>query len=343
MPFTTAGNPFRSFRKVVWIGIALAVLSAVGTVGYHVIEGWNWLESLFMVVITFSSIGYEEVHPLSRAGREFTIALIVCGAVVVALGIGTLTQALLEFELPQFFGRRRMERQIARLSGHYIICGAGRVGRSAARELAKKPVPFVIIERDEAKTAGLDPKWLAISGDATQEHILIAARIEDAAGLVAATTTDAGNIFIVLNARSLNSKLKIIARASEEESAKHLTKAGANSVISPYAFAGHLIAQGLLRPNVVDFLSLTTGRDGGHEMIIEEISVDSRSPLAGSTVGASGIHRDYGVIVLAIKHSDGNTRFNPQARDEIRAGDYLIAMGEPASMSKLEIAAAGQR
>jgi len=343
MPFATAGNPLRSFRKVVWIGIALVVLSAVGTVGYHVIEGWNWLESLFMVVITFSSIGYEEVHPLSPAGREFTIALIVCGAVVVALGIGTLTQALLEFELLQFFGRRRMERQIARLSGHYIICGAGRVGRSAARELAKKPVPFVIIERDDAKTTGLDPTWLTISGDATQENTLIAARIEDAAGLVAATTTDAGNIFIVLNARSLNSKLKIIARASEEESAKHLTKAGANTVISPYAFAGHLIAQGLLRPNVVDFLSLTTGRDGGHEMIIEEISVDPRSPLAGSTVGASGIHRDYGVIVLAIKHSDGNTRFNPQARDEIRAGDYLIAMGEPASMSKLETAAAGQQ
>src|SRR5690349_17711346 len=110
MPFATAGNPLRSFRKVVWIGIALAVLSAVGTVGYHVIEGWNWLESLFMVVITFSSIGYEEVHPLSPAGREFTIALIVCGAVVVALGIGTLIQALLEFELLQFFGRRRMER-----------------------------------------------------------------------------------------------------------------------------------------------------------------------------------------------------------------------------------------
>ncbi|HVH88818.1 MAG TPA: potassium channel protein [Terriglobales bacterium] len=343
MPFSTAANPFRSFRKVLWIGVALVLLSAMGTVGYHVIEGWNWLDSLFMVVITFSSIGYEEVHPLSRAGREFTIILIGCGAVVVALGIGTLTQALLEFELLQFFSRRRVERQIARLSGHYIICGAGRVGRSAARELAKKPVPFVIIEKDDAKTSELGTQWLTISGDATQENTLIAARIEHAAGLVAATTTDAGNIFIVLNARSLNPKLKIIARASEEESAKHLTKAGANTVISPYAFAGHLIAQGLLRPNVVDFLSLTTGRDGGHEMIIEEISVDSRSPLAGSTVGASGIHRDYGVIVLAIKHADGNTRFDPQARDEIRAGDYLIAMGEPASMSKLEVAAAGQK
>jgi voltage-gated potassium channel len=343
MAFSPGASPLTAFRKVFWIGLALVVLSAIGTIGFHLIEGWTWLDSLFMVVITFSSIGYEEVHPLSRVGREFTIALIICGAVVVALGIGTLTQALLEFELLRFFGRRRVERQIARLSGHYIICGAGRVGRSAARELARKPVPFVIIEKDQAIMDGLPADWLTISGDATQESTLVSARIEQAAGLVAATTTDASNIFIVLNARSLNASLKIIARASEEESAKHLTKAGATSVISPYAFAGHLIAQGLLRPNVVDFLSLTTGREGGREMIIEEISIDTNSPLAGKTVGASGIHRDYGVIVLAIKHSRGTTRFNPEARDEIHAGDYLIAMGEPANMSKLEVAAAARR
>lgn len=343
MAISPGEHPFKTFRKVLWIGFALLILSAIGTVGFHLIEGWPWLDSLYMVVITFSSIGYGEVHPLSRTGREFNIVLITCGAIVVALGIGTLTQALLEFELLQFFGRRRMERQIARLSGHYIICGAGRVGRSAARELAKKPVPFVIVEKDQAKAEELPPEWLVILGDATQESTLLSARIEHAAGLVAATTTDAGNIFIVLNARSLNPKLKIIARASEEESAKHLTKAGANTVVSPYVFAGHFIAQGLLRPNVVDFLSLTTGGDGGHEMVIEEIAVRPESSLAGSTVGASGIHRNFGVIVLAIKHADGNTRFNPHARDEIRAGDYLIAMGEPASMSNLEIAATGQQ
>jgi|SRR5215472_2236782 len=339
MAISRAGNPLNAFRRVLWIGLALMLLSTIGTIGYHVVEGWSWLDSLYMVVITFSSIGYGEVHPLTRAGREFTIVLISCGAVVVALGIGTLTQALLEFELLQFFGRRRVERQIARLSEHHIICGAGRVGRSAARELARKPVPFVIIEKEQAKAEGLPNEWLAMIGDATQENTLVAARIDRAAGLVAATTTDASNIFIVLNARSLNPNLKIIARASEEESAKHLTKAGANSVISPYAFAGHQIAQGLLRPNVVDFLSLTTGRDGGHEMVIEEIPIADRSPLAGITVGESGIHRDYGIIILAIKHSDGNTLFNPRARDEIRSGDYLIAMGEPASMSNLELAA----
>jgi voltage-gated potassium channel len=236
-----------------------------------------------------------------------------------------------------------MERQISRLTGHYIICGAGRVGRNAARELAHRPVPFVIIENEQSQADSLPPEWLAIIGDATQEQTLQSARIEHAAGLVAATTTDAGNIFIVLNARSLNPNLKIIARASEEESAKHLKKAGANTVVSPYKFAGHLIAQGLLRPNVVDFLSLTTRRDGRYDMVIEEIAVPQSSPFAGVTVGTSGIHRDYGVIILAIKHLDGNTRFNPEARDDIRAGDYLIVMGEPASMSNLELAASGQQ
>jgi voltage-gated potassium channel len=341
MAILPGANPLRAFRKVLWIGCALLVLSAIGTVGFHMIEGWSWLDSFYMVVITFSSIGYNEVHPLSRSGRIFNIGLIGCGAIVVALGIGTLTQALLEFELLQFFGRRKMERRIARLSRHYIICGAGRVGRSAARELARKPAPFVIIENDAMRAEGLDPEWLVINGDATQESTLVAARIQEAAGLVAATTTDAGNIFIVLNARSLNPNLKIIARASEEESAKHLTKAGANSVISPYVFAGHYIAQGLLRPNVVDFLTLTTGRDGRHDMVIEEIAIHARSPLAGSTIGQSGIHRDYGVIVLAIKRAGGDTRFNPHAGDPINAGDYLIAMGEPASMSNLELAASG--
>ena len=343
MAISTAAHALKTFRKVLWIACALLILSAIGTIGFHEIEGWSWLDSLYMVVITFSSIGYGEVHPLSPRGRIFNITLITSGAVMVALGIGTLTQALLEFELLQFFGRRRMERQIGRLSGHYIICGAGRVGLSVARELARKPVPFVIIEKEQDKAEGLPTDWLVIIGDATQDATLASARIEYAAGLVAATTTDAHNIFIVLNARTLNPKLKIIARASEEESAKHMTKAGANTVVSPYTFAGHLIAQGLLRPNVVDFLSLTTGRDGGHEMVIEEIAVQSGSSLANNTVGGSGIHRDYGVIVLAIKHADGNTKFNPQARDEIRAGDFLIAMGEPASMSNLEIAATGQQ
>ena len=203
-----------------------------------------------------------------------------------------------------------MERQIARLKGHYIICGAGRVGRSTARELAAQSVPFAIVDENPSKGDLLEKDWLFMAGDATHEKTLQLAEIHHAAGLVAAITSDAGNIFIVLTARSLNPKLKIIARASEEEAARHLKKAGADIVVSPYLSAGQRIAQGLLRPNVLDFLDLTAGaRD-------QQLSM----------------------IILAIKHPDGKSRFNPRAQDQISAGDYLIAMGDPQSMANLQAA-----
>ena len=323
------------FRNLIWVSSALLVLTILGTIGLHLVEGWGWFDSFYMVVTTFTTIGYGEIHPLSHQGRILNVGLMIVGVVLFALLFGTLTQLLLEFELLQFFGKRKMERQISRLSDHYIICGAGRVGRSTARELAAQSVP--IVDEHSSKADLLEKEWLFLAGDATHEKTLQQAGIANAAGLVAAITTDAGNIFIVLTARSLNPKLKIIARASEEEAARHLKKAGADIVVSPYLSAGQRIAQGLLRPNVLDFLDLTAGaRDQKLTMIIEEIQVHPNSPLAGTTIGASGIHRDFGVIILAIKHADGRSQFNPRAQDQISASDYLIAMGDPQSMINLQ-------
>lgn len=327
------------FRNLIWVTSALLALTIIGTMGIHLIEGWGWFDSFYMVLTTFTTIGYGEIHPLSRQGRIFNTGLIIVGVVLFALLFGTLTQLLLEFELLQFFGKRKMERQISRLSNHYIICGAGRVGRSTARELAAQSVPFVVVDQHLEEGDDLERDWLFMEGDATHEKTLQLAGIERAAGLVAAITTDAGNIFIVLTARSLNPKLKIIARASEEEAARHLKKAGADIVVSPYLSAGQRIAQGLLRPNVLDFVDLTAGaRDQKLTMIIEEIQVHPNSPLAGITIGNSGIHRDFGVIILAIKHADGRSQFNPRAHDLISPGDYLIAMGDPQSMVNLQVA-----
>jgi voltage-gated potassium channel len=330
----------RNFRLLKTVTAALLLLTAAGTAGFHFIEGWNWFDSFYMVVITLSTIGYQEVHPLSHGGRVFNTALIIAGVALVFLMIGSLTQALLEFELVKVFGKRRMERELANLKDHYIICGAGRVGYSVARELARKPCPFVVIENEEKILAGLDPKWLVLLGDAASEKTLRDAGIGRARGLVAATTTDATNIYIVLTARSLNPRLKIIARASEERAEKHLKTAGADVVISPYAAAGHRIAQSFLRPNVLDFLDIATDRSGTLQMVIEEIRVGGQSPLASATVGNSGIHHQFGIMILAIRRADGETRFNPTAQDPIRAGDYLIAMGEPPQLAKLEALAA---
>jgi voltage-gated potassium channel len=330
----------KQFRVLKIVAIALVLLSAAGTAGFHFIEGWSWFDSFYMVVITLSTIGYQEVHELSHGGRVFNTVLIIAGVAMVFLMVGALTQALLEFELVKVFGRRRMEREVAGLNDHYIICGAGRVGASVALELARKPCPFVIVENDEKSLAALDPKWLVLIGDAASEKTLRDAGIERARGLVAATTTDATNIYIVLTARSLNPKLKIIARASEERAEKHLKTAGADTVISPYSAAGHRIAQSFLRPNVLDFLDIATDRSGTLEMVIEEIRIGESSPLASTTVGESGIHHQFGIMILAIRRTGGETRFNPTAKDPIHAGDYLIAMGEPAQLSRLEALAA---
>lgn len=306
----------------------------VGTAGFHFIEGWPWFDGFYMVVTTLTTIGYQEIHPLSHAGRVFNVFIILSGVSLVFLGIGVLTQALLEFELRSFFGRRKMERNIGRLSDHYIICGAGRVGRSAARELARRPVPFVIVEQNEAKLERLPGEWLVMVGDATQEQILRDAQIERARGLVAATTTDATNLYIVLTARGLNPHLKIIARASEEDAEKHLLTAGADSVVSPYLFAGQRIAQSFLRPHVVSFLDTATTHLG-MDLEIGEIIVGSDSKFAGKTIESSRIRQDRGIIILAIKRAKG-MHFNPAPDDRIEPGDCLIAMGEPSQLRHLE-------
>jgi voltage-gated potassium channel len=320
------------------IGLALLLVILAGTAGFHFIEGWRWFDGFYMVVTTLTTIGYQETHPLSHAGRVFNICVIVAGVALVFLVIGALTQALLEFELRSFFGRRKMEREIGRLTDHYIICGAGRVGRSAARELARRPVPFVIIDNNEAKAARYSGDWLVLVGDATKETTLREAQIESARGLVAATTTDATNLYIILTARTLNPRLKIIARASEEDAEKHLLTAGADSIVSPYSFAGQRIAQTFLRPHVVSFLDTATTHLG-MDLEIGEISVGTQSAFAGKTIETSRLRQDRGVIVLAIKRGQG-MRFNPAPDDRIEAGDFLIAMGEPAQLRQVELMAA---
>src|ERR1022692_1725398 len=325
----------KAFHNLRVIGALLLIVMAAGTAGYHFIEGWPWFDGFYMVVTTLTTIGYQEVHPLSHAGRVFNIFVILSGVSLVLLGVGALSQALLEFELQSFFGRRRMERDIGRLDGHYIICGMGRVGRSVARELARKPAPFVVIENAETKLQRYSgEEWLVVTGDATQEQTLRKAQIERARGLIAATTTDATNLYIVLTARGLNPHLKIIARASEDGAEKHLLTAGADAVVSPYSFAGQRIAQSLLRPHVVSFLDTATTHLG-IDLEIGEIHITSTSTFAGKTIEGWWMPRERRGIVAAIKRREG-MGFRPAPDERIEADDYLIAMGEPAQLRQLE-------
>ncbi len=332
-----AENPMRALRNAKILVLAIVVLMAIGTIGFHLIEGWPLFDGLYMALTTFTTIGYQEVHPLSHAGRIFNIFLISAGVGLVFLLIGSLTQVLIESEFNQFFGRRKMERELSRLEGHYIICGAGRVGRSVAHELQRKPAQFVIIEGNQAKADHFREDFpLMLVGDATQEAVLKQARIEHARGLVAATTTDASNTYIVLTARSLNPKLKIIARASEEDAEKHLRTAGADAVVSPYTFAGHRIAHSFLRPNVVDFIDVAMVQQDKLGLEIEEMEIAADSSFAGKTVSGAKIRQDLGIIVLAIKRAGGPMHYNPASDDKIEAGDHLIVMGPPPQLRKME-------
>ena len=321
--------------------LALVALVLIGVAGFHFMEGWSWFDGWYMVLTTITTIGYGEIHPLSHAGRIFNSFIIVTGVGLLLLFFGGATQALLEFELQSVFGRRRMDREISHLSNHFIVCGAGRVGRSVARELARKPLPFVVIDSDEAKMARYTAEgWLTLIGDATQTKILQQAHIDTARGLVAAATTDATNIYIILSARSLNPKLKIIARASEDNAEKHLLTAGADRIVSPYNFAGYRIAQTFMRPNVVDFFD--TAMNQQKPLEIEEVQVQPGSRFAGQTLEGSRIRQEMGVIVLAIKGEDSHMRFNPPPDEAIHVGDHLIVMGEPAGLRRLEESATGR-
>ena len=335
----------RALRNLKLLSAALLCVAIIGTAGFHYIEHWSWFDGFYMVLVTLTTIGYQEVHPLSQVGRYFNVGLILTGVGLVFLILGALGQALLEFEFNNYFGRRKMEREIARLKDHYIICGAGRVGRAVARQLESKPAQFIILESNEAKALRIrqETDWLVVHADATLEAQLLAAHIHQAAGLVAATTTDATNTYVVLTARSLSPTLKIIARASEEGAEKHMRTAGADQVISPYGFAGFRIAQAFLRPHIINFLEVALVRSDELNLELEELTIEPTSIYVGKDLQSSGIRHDLGITVLAIKREGEEMKYSPAADALLSAGDHLIVMGEPARLRELEILAGAKK
>jgi len=319
--------------------LALVFLTAVvfgGTVGFHVIEGWSWFDGFYMTLTTMTTIGYGEIHPLSHAGRIFNSFMIVAAVLAGGFVIATFSQTLLEFEFGKALGRRRMERELAKLSGHYIICGAGRVGRTVARQLRARGQTCVMIEREPSRARWAEEEKIPIIiGNASSEEMLQKARIDTALGFVAAVTSDAENIYIVLTARGLRADLKILARASEEEATSKLLRAGASQVLSPYHFIGHRMAQLLLRPNVLDFVDAAFGRER-LDFEIGEVKIAGNSALVGKRLADSPIPRQAGVIVLALKDADGEMTFNPPPETVVRANDCLIVIGADEHLKHLE-------
>ena len=327
----------KRFRTTIIILTLVVILLSVGTVGFHVVQGWGWFKSLYATLMTVSTIGAGPENELSGRGEVFNVVLILLGVAVVGFAIGSLTKAVVEFELGSFFGRRRMEKELSSLKNHFIICGVGRVGRRVATEVAARKLPVLIIERDPARAVWAQERGFpVIIGDATSEAILRKAHIESARALASAVTSDAQNVYIALTARGVVPDIPIVARASEEDAESKLLRAGATTVISPYSYAGQRMARVMTRPHVQRFLDIALSSLSETSLEIDEVRVENPSKLAGQTLADANIRERFGAIVLAIRRQDGHLEFNPGPSATVSTGDYLIVMGDSQNLRKLE-------
>jgi len=320
-------------KRLILAVFLIAFVVSFGTIGYMVIEGWNFQDSLYMTVTTLTTVGYKEVRELSSIGRWFTITLIIGGVGTVLYALSTGAKFIIEGEIQEVFGRRRFEKKMRELKGHYIICGYGRMGKIIAKELKSEKIKFVAIEKNTVVHE--KDETILIVGDATQDDILKDVGIERAKGLITVLPTDAENLYVVLSARGLNPDLFIVARAGEEGSEQKLLRAGADRVISPYHIGGLRMAHTVLRPAVVDFIELAT-TSGNIDLQLEEIPISDVSRFSGLSLDQCGFGRELGVIIVAIKKPNGEMRFNPTFRTLIEPGDILIALGETAKLKVLE-------
>lgn len=324
-------------RTELTLGLLLLIgVIAVGTVGYRLIEGWSWLNSAYMTIITLSTVGFTEVEPLSSQGRLFTILLILLGigsfGYLVNRFIGLLAQGYFQ----QSIRLRQQRRLIHTLSQHYIICGFGRMGRQVAQEFAAEGIPFIVIDfQPDLIEEGQQLGYITLQGDATLDETLIKARIDRAVCLVSALPSDAENLYTVLSAKTLNPKIRTIARASNEEALKKLQRGGADTVISPYITGGRRMAAAALRPQVMDFVDgILTGTN--RSLYMEEFLIDPAScPCVGQTLTEANIRASSGVLVLAIRRADGTLIGGPTADTSLQAMDVLVCMGTVEQLRRL--------
>jgi voltage-gated potassium channel len=320
------------WARPVLVALVPLLLIAGGTVGYVVLESWSWFDALYMAVITLMTIGYGEVHPLSHAGRTFTMVLALVGATTLAAAATYVLRFIVSGELNQAFGRQRMQRTLDSVTDHVILCGFGRVGRRVVDELGLADVPVVVVDRDEARLQAL-PLWVA--GDVTLDETLKRAGIGRARALVAAVPSDADNLYVTMSARLLNPRLTIVARAEGEGTEEKLMRAGATRVISPTAIGGQRVVQAVLRPAVLDFIDLAT-KSQHLELQMEQALVQKGSSLDGVTIRDAALRERCDVLVVAVQRADGRMTFNPPPDDRLVHGERLVVLGNRASLDKLE-------
>ena len=318
-----------------WLSLSIPFfLLIIGAVGYRTIEGnekWTWSDAIYMSAITLTTVGYGETHELSQPGRWFTIVFLFGGVFTLFYTASEMIRYVVSGQISQVLGRERMERALAQLSDHAIVCGYGRMGRLVCQDFEKQEMPFVVIDRDPALLNELKfAHGVPLHGDSTSDEVLTHAGILRAKALVATLPSDADNLYVVLSARSLNEKISIVARAEEEAAVVKLRRVGANHVIAPYAIGGHRASQAVMKPSVGHFLDMVSRHDVDY--VVEEILIEIGSPLCGKLLRQSKLHEEHGVVVLTIKSPGNDMTYNPKGESLLEAGHILIVVGRPAQL-----------
>ena len=326
-------SPLERVRRGLMLFGAVVVCSVVA---YHLL-GYPWIEALWMVVITIGSVGFGERSQQPPAVQLLTVVVILVGFTSAAYTFGGLLQLLLAGELEQLLGRRRMTKDIEALTGHTIVVGYGRIGKTLAGDLARHRRPFVIIEKDADRChEARQHHYLYLQGNATDDEVLTGAGLARARSLISALPNDADNVFITLTARNLKPDLLIVARAEHPSSERKLRQAGADRVVMPSTIGAQQMSRLITRPNTADLMELVA-EQGNLNVELDELHLPADSPLAGQTIGGSQAHHRYGLLVLAVKRGVGEMTVNPLTDFAFAQGDIMIVLGKAESIARFRL------
>lgn len=320
---------FQEIRRDLISGvIAFITLACVGILGYRFLEGWGWLDAVYMTVITLSTVGFGEIYPLQQDGRIFTIGLILSGVVTVGFMVNRVSDAVIQGYFKEIVRMRQQRKVLGKLDRHYILCGFGRTGKQVAIEFAAEEIPFIVVDQDpEALKMAEENGFITCLADATLDETLVKVGIDRAICIVASLPSDAENLYTILSAKSLNPKIRAVARASTEEAMQKLRRGGADEVISPYITGGKRMAAAALRPQVLDFVDgIVSGTN--RSFYIEEYGIAGDiCPFVGQTLIETKFRSKTGALVLAIRRTDGDLIAGPSGETILHEGDRLICMG----------------
>ncbi|MGY8787389.1 MAG: potassium channel family protein [Fidelibacterota bacterium] len=311
-------------------------LLSFGSIGFYIFGGeeWSWIDSIYMTVITLSTVGFGEVHPLTDSAKILSILIIIFGVTGIGVLIRTFKEEFIQIDL---FRKNKMMKTISKLKNHFVICGYGRMGAVIAKELNDKNLDFVIIEINDKKAELIRSKgWFCVHGDATAEDTLKSARIDNASGVSIVLDTDQENLFVTMSMKTLNPDLFILSRCSLEDNMAKLIRAGANKVINPYTAGGHRMAEILSKPQVEDSISVISPKHAQMNLTLDEISLKNLNQYDGVPIKESKLREEFDVMIVGIIKSTGESIINPKPDTILNTTDTVLLMGDVVNMDKFK-------